>query len=425
MEHPYLRTVLVQPGSRRRGRPPKLPPLPYAKQTSQRVTSLLADTMCQERPRIDDDESTQPLDIDDELKKTFSIVYKKHGSLKERRDLNIKYQHIACEQCITRNKTCEIRATALQCGNCPPYVKCTRVPSLKMLRVLDIMDITEEQYGWLLAWYKKTAEEELLEPLRESLQLASASAGPSYSPNNSTVSPERDTPHSSLTSTIVSQTLPMAYRNEDPTHLQNNERNNSTNYGTVNVVPQDHQNNEYSSPRKYYSYPATHILAQPLPIPYARNEQRLGDRSLSQVQVAPYHTPPSPYRSPSPCLLAPTAPYRIPSDECSCSECVDLYAQSYTIPGQQTRITWNRHNDETHSHLTMGQPSSLSSIVHSGEMPHHEINFEMNCQGCANGECGHTRQSEDSSALLHYSYPERTGYLHQPFHDDIRRPYSG
>lgn len=36
-----------------------------------------------------------------------------------------------------------------------------------------MMNISEEQYDWLLTWYKKTAEEELLEPLKESLKLTS------------------------------------------------------------------------------------------------------------------------------------------------------------------------------------------------------------------------------------------------------------
>ncbi|KAJ3753475.1 hypothetical protein EV360DRAFT_74487 [Lentinula raphanica] len=111
--------------------------------------------------------------ITEELKKTFGFIYKKHGSLKERRELNVKYRHVGCEQCETRKKPCQVQATALHCRNCPPYVKCTRVVILRKLRVLELMDITEQQYDVLLAWYKKSLEDESLRPLREALQMDS------------------------------------------------------------------------------------------------------------------------------------------------------------------------------------------------------------------------------------------------------------
>ncbi|KAE9401250.1 hypothetical protein BT96DRAFT_992305 [Gymnopus androsaceus JB14] len=60
----------------------------------------------------------------------------------------------------------DIRATALQCGQCPMYVKCTRISVLKKLRVTKIMHIGEQQYA-LLRWYKQHEEEELLKPLEE------------------------------------------------------------------------------------------------------------------------------------------------------------------------------------------------------------------------------------------------------------------
>lgn len=93
------------------------------------------------------------------------------------RDIDNHRLQKGCEQCEGKGIICESRATALQCGHCPSYVKCTRIAAIKKLRMLDIMHINEEQYDWLLCWFKKTAEAELLKPLEQSLLITDSSSG--------------------------------------------------------------------------------------------------------------------------------------------------------------------------------------------------------------------------------------------------------
>ncbi|KAF9019916.1 hypothetical protein BDP27DRAFT_1378046 [Rhodocollybia butyracea] len=112
--------------------------------------------------------NTESLEISDDLKSIFKTIYRKKGTRRERRDLNVKYQHIVgseCEQCAVKRKKCIIPVTAMQCVHCPGYMKCTRVPIMQRLRVRDMMGITDEQYDHLLRWFKKDAEDELLQPL--------------------------------------------------------------------------------------------------------------------------------------------------------------------------------------------------------------------------------------------------------------------
>ncbi|KAJ3994699.1 hypothetical protein F5050DRAFT_433916 [Lentinula boryana] len=373
MEHPYLREASTE---RRKGRPPKSRPGQNAKMSLWDHTSYLSDT----EKCVDDREHEQAFDNDDnlegvtdDLRRTFRVVYKKHGSLKERRDLNIKYRHVGCEQCISRNKPCEIRATALQCGNCPPYVKCTRVPILKRLRVLDIMDITEQQYDCLLAWYKKTAEEELLGPLRESFKIPSASEESSSSSGQEPVVPENISPHSFLV--------------------------------PLNAASQDH--NEYSVPCK----PTTNSLAtQHFPFPASHTQEEQWPREEIVSPMTPYYTLPSPYQSPSPRLLAPTASYRIPDsfvreyDEDSPSACVVPNAQPYGTPGQYSAVTWNRCN-EICSH---SEASGQQSIAYSGGVPTCYATHDQ-----SRNEYRYDRQPENatkSSRFPSYSGYDRTGY---------------
>lgn len=86
--------------------------------------------------------------------------------------LSSKYLQ-GCDQCAAKGIECDVGDTALRCGHCPAYVKCSRIATLKELRVIDIMDIPKEQYDCLLRWYQKDKEDELLEPLRDTFAKAS------------------------------------------------------------------------------------------------------------------------------------------------------------------------------------------------------------------------------------------------------------
>ncbi|KAF9062838.1 hypothetical protein BDP27DRAFT_1368547 [Rhodocollybia butyracea] len=77
------------------------------------------------------DRNMKTLEISDELKSRFKIEYKKKGTLRERRELNVKYQHI-------------VRAVDL------PLNPFTHLYSLEI-------------------WFKKDAEEELLQPLAHTI----------------------------------------------------------------------------------------------------------------------------------------------------------------------------------------------------------------------------------------------------------------
>ncbi|KAJ3899169.1 hypothetical protein F5879DRAFT_534755 [Lentinula edodes] len=340
--------------------------------------------------------------VTDDMKKTFNTVYRKHGSLKERRDLNIKYHHVICQQCITKNKPCEIRPTALQCGNCPPYVKCTRVPTLKKLRVLDMMNISEEQYDWLLTWYRKTAEEELLEPLKESLKLTSASV--TSSARNSIISPKSRLPHTSLAPLNESH----SYETENSTNTQFHKIGDYTDYRTMNVLATNDVTHGHSFPREYSSASINPISTQPSSASYSQNQQLPQDRFFTPA--VPYYTPSLSYPSPSPRLLAPTTLHRTPDsfyqdfneDSCSAS------AQSSANPSQYTTITWSRHDPRAYP--TMSEPTQ-SSITYDERAP-----YMTNRQTCVDAEFefgGYDRVSKSAPESLHYpTYPAHgAGYI--------------
>ncbi|KAJ3929732.1 MAG: hypothetical protein NXY57DRAFT_388543 [Lentinula lateritia] len=353
--------------------------------------------------------------VTDDMKKTFNTIYRKHGSLKERRDLNIKYHHVVCQQCITKNKPCEIRPTALQCGNCPPYVKCTRVPTLKKLRVLDMMNISEEQYDWLLTWYKKTAEEELLEPLKESLKLTSASV--TSSARNSMISPKSRLPHTSLAPLNESH----SHETENSTDTQFHKIGDWTDYRTVNVLATNDVTYGYSVPREYSSAPITPVSTQPSPASYSQNQQLPQDRFFTPA--VPYYTPSLSYPSPSPRLLAPTALYRTldsfyqESNEDSCSASAQssgeslkpslhsshlFYVLNYVIalavnPSQYPTVTWSCHDPRAYP--TISEP--IQPSITYDERAH----YITNRQTCVDAEFefgGYDRVSKSAPESLHY-----------------------
>ncbi|KAF9059681.1 hypothetical protein BDP27DRAFT_1497035 [Rhodocollybia butyracea] len=166
MDNPYIEEdVSTRSTIRRDGPFPLVQPRPHRPFPSTTFSGLDSVNGQHGEPTRVSDSNTDSLEINDDLKSTFKTVYKKKGTRRERRELNVKYQHIGCEQCAIRRKECIIPATAMQCVHCPAYMKCTRVPMMKRLRVQDIMGISDEQYDRLLHWFKKDAEDELLQPL--------------------------------------------------------------------------------------------------------------------------------------------------------------------------------------------------------------------------------------------------------------------
>ncbi|KAJ3911392.1 hypothetical protein F5877DRAFT_73217 [Lentinula edodes] len=309
-----------------------------------------------------------------------TAALKKHGSLKERRDLNIKYHHV----CITKNKPCKIRPTALQCGNCPPYFKCTRVPTLKKLRVLDMMDISEEQYDWLLTWYKKTAEEEFLEPLKESLKLTSTSLAPLNESHSHEIENSTDTQFHKI--------------GDCTDHRTENSVLSATNDVTYG----------YSFPREYSLASITPISTQPSPVSYSQNQQLPQDRFFTLA--VPYYTPSLSYPSPSPRLLAPTALYRTPDSFCQDSneDSCSTSAQSSVNPSQYTTVTWSCHDPRAFP--TMSEPTQ-SSMSYDERAP-----YMTNGQTCVDAEFefgGYDRVSKSAPESLRYpTYPVHgAGYI--------------
>ncbi|KAJ3770569.1 hypothetical protein FB446DRAFT_773654 [Lentinula raphanica] len=320
------------------------------------------------------DPTTADLDVEgitEELKKAFRTIYKKHGSLKERRDLNVKYRHVGCEQCLKRKKPCEIRATALQCGNCPPYVKCTRVPILKKLRVLDLMpEVSEQQYEALLTWYKQTVEDELLKPLRETLHLEQATKA---EPSNPLSSDEMES--GSSPDPFLNQVVPVggpgvdmsqAYREESPSRELNvvriDNRNASRSDRTRLPRPSKIASNPYP--------PVAHVFPSHTSREHKQDWQR---EDTPSILTPPYHNlPPLSYHSPPPDRLpAASALYRVPSsfyrsaiEDGSCSNASDVQdAQRYSSghPGQfSSAVNWNRPHD---MHIRTAENVSSPSLA--------------------------------------------------------------
>ncbi|KAJ3874003.1 hypothetical protein F5051DRAFT_443733 [Lentinula edodes] len=83
----------------------------------------------------------EPEWVTEELKRTFRALYCMRISREQKRQLNIKYGKIITE-------------TTLHCEYCGTHGKCSRLPLLKKSHVLDAMDLSEDQYNWLMIWYK-------------------------------------------------------------------------------------------------------------------------------------------------------------------------------------------------------------------------------------------------------------------------------
>ncbi|KAJ3933439.1 MAG: hypothetical protein NXY57DRAFT_959932 [Lentinula lateritia] len=90
----------------------------------------------------------------DELKKIFITVYRTRLSKEDRQFINDKYGHIKCERCVALTRPCDIQENALTCVQCGTYGKCSRVNLVKRYNIMDNMLLENEQYDWLLAWYK-------------------------------------------------------------------------------------------------------------------------------------------------------------------------------------------------------------------------------------------------------------------------------
>ncbi|KAJ3820525.1 hypothetical protein F5880DRAFT_1615500 [Lentinula raphanica] len=133
--------------------------------------------------------------ITDELKKSFWTIYKKHGSLKERRDFKTVVNNVSREASLARYE-------------------------LQPFNVENALRISEQQYKVLLAWYKKTVEDDLLRPLRETLHLEVTKvelSSPSSSDEMESPNPDR----------FLNQDIPLrgpgvvisqAYMNESASH---------------------------------------------------------------------------------------------------------------------------------------------------------------------------------------------------------------
>ncbi|KAJ3820350.1 hypothetical protein F5880DRAFT_975781 [Lentinula raphanica] len=369
MEHPYGREA----SEHRKGRVPKLRRVSYDETSSDTVAASAA-------------ASSDAEGVTEKLKKTFAIIYKKHGSFKERRDLNVKYRHVGCEQCETRKKPCEVRATALQCKNCPPYIKCTRVAVVKKLRVLDLMDITEHQYDVLLAWYKQSLEDELLKPLREALQMdqtvMSKVEPPSDSPSSSSSdelvgSPEASSPQVVPVSSS-GKNRSQACRKECPSHVID-----------VPPVPPDNRNasqakTESPLPPKHASnpYPTAPYVSRLPAVSSEHKQQGWGQReeTFGPSMVPNHHAlPPRSYHSTALARLPATSDsHRVPpsyyrgTEGNFCTTACDVPgAQPYGDPGQLTSVvTWNRvHYPMPYEPSSAHSSSQSLESYYSGGIP--------------------------------------------------------
>ncbi|KAJ3916675.1 hypothetical protein F5877DRAFT_68835 [Lentinula edodes] len=272
--------------------------------------------------------------ITDDMKKMFHAVYKKHGSVKERRELNLAYRHILCERCLSGNKICKIQPSAFQCGNCPTYIKCSRVPILNKLRVLHVMNITEEQYDWLLTWYKKTVEEQILKSLKEPTKLTSLSH-----------------PHE------IENSTNMQFRkidNEFPDRTTTGSGQENLTYGYS--VAQEHPSTSIS-PTSVDSSAS-----------YFENEQLPLNRFLTPI--IPYYTPAVPYRCPSRHVPGSIGQYRNP----------DSFHQQFressgcVNPTEYPSNIRSRHDDPRA--YSEGSEAAQSSMVYDGRglyMSNHQI----------------------------------------------------
>lgn len=61
----------------------------------------------------------------------------------------------------------------MRCNQCPQRAKCTRVDTIKKLRVTETLDINGQQYDYLLHLYKQGKQEEPLEHSEDTFRRAS------------------------------------------------------------------------------------------------------------------------------------------------------------------------------------------------------------------------------------------------------------
>ncbi|KAJ3874106.1 hypothetical protein F5051DRAFT_431613 [Lentinula edodes] len=109
----------------------------------------------------------EPEWVTEELKRTFRALYCMRISREQKRQLNVKYGKIViifvkCSACQAQNIQCKITETTLHCEYCGTHGKCSRLPLLKKSHVLDTMDLSEDQYNWLMIWYKVASRDGVL-----------------------------------------------------------------------------------------------------------------------------------------------------------------------------------------------------------------------------------------------------------------------
>ncbi|KAJ3965883.1 hypothetical protein EV361DRAFT_872842 [Lentinula raphanica] len=215
--------------------------------------------------------------ITDELKKSFWTIYKKHGSLKERRDFKTVVNNVSREASLARYE-------------------------LQPFNVENALRISEQQYKVLLAWYKKTVEDDLLRPLRETLHLEVTKvelSSPSSSDEMESPNPDR----------FLNQDIPLrgpgvvisqAYMNESASH-------------ELDGVPV-HLDNRNTSGNRTRLPPPSKLASNPYPIHMCSllillaTKSSSGNEKTLRISSQPI--------SPPDCLPAASALYRVPSSNC-------------------------------------------------------------------------------------------------------------
>ncbi|KIK63678.1 hypothetical protein GYMLUDRAFT_57348 [Collybiopsis luxurians FD-317 M1] len=92
--------------------------------------------------------------VTEEMKAKFQILIRKKGKEPERARYNIANKDLACNQCIQKGLACGYsKTTRYHCKNCTSWTRCTRVFTMKKIRILDILQIDDTQFNWLFTWY--------------------------------------------------------------------------------------------------------------------------------------------------------------------------------------------------------------------------------------------------------------------------------
>ncbi|KAJ3724751.1 hypothetical protein C8R42DRAFT_640677 [Lentinula raphanica] len=386
MEHPYQREA----SEHRKGRVPRLRRIIYDE------TSI--DTIAASAAASSDAEG-----VTEQLKKTFAIIYKKHGSLKERRELNVRYRHVVriyninlrfileliLYDALHRDASNAKRGRSLARFELLPFS--AAIAPLKKLRVLDLMDITEQQYDVLLAWHKQSLEDELLKPLREAVQMDQMSkvVEPPGSPSRSSSSDELGSPEAgSLQVGPISrpgENRSQVSRNEYPSHdldITLADDGNASPDETRSTLPSKLASNPYPT--------APYVSHVPAMSQWENKQQGLGQQEACGNSMALNHhaLPPRSYHSTAPSRL-PSASvlHRVPpsyyrgSEVDLCSSACDVSdAQPYGNPGQLTSVT-NRNRvyysipyDRSSTH----PPSQSLESYYSGGTPRYNTDGQAN-----------------------------------------------